>query len=103
MTPYVIYAVGAAILIGVGMHGVVTQRHLVRQVISLNVMSGGVFLFLIAVAYRNQEGGAADPVPHALVLTGIVVAVSISAFALAVARHIHARTGRTALTEEDLE
>jgi len=44
-----------------------------------------------------------DPVPHALVLTGIVVAVSISAFALALARQIHAESGRTSLTEGDLE
>lgn len=102
MTPFLVYAVGASLLVSVGLHGVVTRRHLVRQILALNVMGGGVFLFFIAVAYRNA-GPVPDAVPQALVLTGIVVAVSISAFALALARAIHARSGRTTLVEDDLE
>jgi multicomponent Na+:H+ antiporter subunit C len=102
ITPFDIYAVGAAALVALGFHGVLTRRHLVRQILALNVMGGGVFLFLIAVAYRNADPEP-DPLPHALVLTGIVVAVSVSAFALALARTVHARLGRTWLHEEDLE
>jgi multicomponent Na+:H+ antiporter subunit C len=44
-------------------------------------MGAGVFHVLIAVAYRGIET-IPDPVPHALVLTGIVVAVSATALAL---------------------
>ena len=44
---------------------------------------------LIAVAYRGP-GVAPDPVPQALVLTGIVVAVSATALALALARRLTA-------------
>jgi len=60
-------------------------------VLALNVMGAGVFLVLIAVAYRGA-GTPADPVPHALVLTGIVVAVSATALALALGK----RLGETA-------
>ena len=40
---------------------------------------------LVATAYRGPEV-AADPIPHALVLTGIVVAVSATALGLALER-----------------
>lgn len=102
MTTFAIYSVGAALLVGIGIHGVLTQEHLIRKILALNVLSGGVFLFLIAVAFRPGPG-AADPVPQALVLTGIVVAVSVTGFGVSVARRVHARTGRTRLDEEGLE
>jgi multicomponent Na+:H+ antiporter subunit C len=57
--------------------------------VAINVMGAGVFLLLIAVAYRGP-GLAPDPVPHALVVTGIVVAVSATALALGLARRLHA-------------
>jgi multicomponent Na+:H+ antiporter subunit C len=101
MTPFLIYGVAGVALVAVGLHGVTTRRHLVRQILALNVMGGGVFLLLIAVAFRHPAPHP-DPVPHALVLTGIVVAVSVTALALATARALHARTGRTTLVEEDL-
>lgn len=102
MTTFVIYAVGAAALVAIGLHGAVRQPHLLRQILALNVMGGGVFLLFITIAYRNAAP-TPDPVPHALVLTGIVVAVSVSAFAVALARSIHARTGRISLKEEEIE
>lgn len=97
-----IYAVSAGLLITLGVHAALTSQHLVRQILALNVASGGVFLLLISVAFRAGPG-AADPVPQALILTGIVVAVCVSAFALAIARRVHTLSRRTALTEKDLE
>jgi len=49
-----------------------------------------VFHVLVAVAYRGIDR-APDPIPHALVLTGIVVAVSATALALALARRLEGR------------
>jgi multicomponent Na+:H+ antiporter subunit C len=98
MTQTDLYALVAVALFCLGLHGVVTRTHLLRKVLALNVMGGGVFLLLVAVAARG--GGAPDPVPHAMVLTGIVVAVSVTAFALALVRRIHAATGRPRLPEE---
>lgn len=40
----------------------------------------GVFSLLITIAH--SEGSQFDPVPHAMVLTGIVVAVSATGFCL---------------------
>jgi multicomponent Na+:H+ antiporter subunit C len=44
-------------------------------------------MVLIGAAARGE--GPADPVPHALVLTGIVVAVATSGLAIAIARMLH--------------
>jgi multicomponent Na+:H+ antiporter subunit C len=79
-------------LMALGLRGVLVRAHLIRQVLALNVMGSGVFLILIALAYRGI-GAAPDPVPHALVLTGIVVAVSATALALALGRRL-AEDGR---------
>jgi multicomponent Na+:H+ antiporter subunit C len=102
VTPFLVYGVAAGVLVGVGIHGVATRRNFVRQILALNVMGGGTFLFLIAVAFRNGPE-TPDPVPQALILTGIVVSVSVSALALAIARALHSRSGRTSLPDEDLE
>jgi multicomponent Na+:H+ antiporter subunit C len=97
MTAFSIYALTAVALFSLGVYGAATRDHLLRKLLSLNVASGGVFLLLVAVAGRGE--GAPDPVPHAMVLTGIVVAVSVTAFALGLVRRIHAATGRARLPD----
>ncbi len=97
-----VYAVAAAALVGLGLHGAMRRRHLLRRVLALNVVGGGVFLLLIAFAREAGEGGP-DPIPQALVLTGIVVAVSVSGIAIAIARRIHGLSGATGFAERDLE
>ncbi len=87
-SPFVLYAVGAMILVGLGIHGLLTRRHLLRKVMALNVIAGGIFLLLISTAYRNRVLFP-DPVPHAMVLTGIVVAISATGFALVLVQRIH--------------
>ena len=78
----------ALFVLGLGM--AFSQLALLRRVLAINVAGGGVFLLLVAVAYRGP-GMAPDPVPHALVLTGIVVAFGATSLALALARRLHAQ------------
>ncbi|MDV7395639.1 NADH-quinone oxidoreductase subunit K, partial [Arthrospira platensis SPKY1] len=52
------------------------------------------FLLFISIAERDAVDFA-DPVPHAMVITGIVVAVSAAAFALALARQIRIKSGKS--------
>jgi len=82
-----IYAIAAVLLFCLGLHGVFTRPETLRKIIALNLMGAGVFLFFVSVAWRNAAAFA-DPVPHAMVLTGIVVAVSATAFALGLARRL---------------
>lgn len=83
----VLYGLAGVALAGLGLRAALLQGPLLRRVLALNVLGTGVFLTLIATAYRGPHE-AADPVPHALVLTGIVVAVSATALALALGRRL---------------
>jgi multicomponent Na+:H+ antiporter subunit C len=93
MTTFHLYSTAAMLLAALGVYGLITRRHLLRKVMALNVIAGGVFLLLISTAYRNQ-GAFPDPVPHAMVLTGIVVAISATGFALALIQRIQKRLGQ---------
>lgn len=82
-----LYGLLGVVLAGLGLRAALLQPELLRKVLALNVLGAGVFLILIATAYRGPQEPA-DAVPHALVLTGIVVAVSATALALALARRL---------------
>lgn len=88
-----IYGIAAVLLFCQGLYGVITCAEALRKIIALNIMGAGVFLFFVSVALRNAAGFA-DPVPHAMVLTGIVVAVSATAFALGLARRLARGDGK---------
>ncbi|MAD80215.1 MAG: Na+/H+ antiporter subunit C [Planctomycetaceae bacterium] len=88
MTTASLYALCGIALFGVGFYAVVVHVNRLRKVLSMNVMGSGVFLVLVALAYRTPAAPR-DPVPHAMVLTGVVVAVSATAVALSLVRRIH--------------
>ncbi|MGB5261292.1 MAG: NADH-quinone oxidoreductase subunit K [Gammaproteobacteria bacterium] len=88
-TAQVMYALTGCLLVALGLRTALLHASLLHRVLALNVMGAGVFMLLIAVAYRGP-GLPPDPLPHALVLTGIVVAVSATALALALARRLDA-------------
>ena len=89
------YEFAAIILFSTGLLTVFLQRNLIKKIIGLNIMDTSVFLFLAAKGYIKGRlspiirDGATDaslyinPIPSGLVLTGIVVAVSVTAFSLA--------------------
>ena len=97
MTSGLIFALAGAALFTMGMAGVVLIEHLLRRVLAFNLMGSGAFLVLVGLAQRT---GVADPVPQAMVLTGIVVAVAATALALALVRRLHALTGKLELPED---
>lgn len=98
MSGGMVFAVAGALLFALGAAGVLVLAALVRRILAFNVMGSGAFLVLVGLAQRD---GGADPVPQAMVLTGIVVAVAATALALALARRLHALTGRTDLPAAD--
>ena len=49
---------------------------------------------------RSVRDFLPDPVPQAMVLTGIVVAVAATALALALVRKLHALSGRLELPDD---
>lgn len=90
------YALVGAGLFLLGLYALVAYAHLLRKILALNIMGSGVFLVLVALAKRTGDA-APDPVPHAMVITGIVVAVSATALALALMLKVSGKTGQAVL------
>lgn len=91
MDSALIYQLTGVALFVSGLTGVTLAEHPLRQLLAVNVAGSGVFLYLIAAVYPG-ETGQPDPVPHALVLTGIVVAVSATGLGLSLVRRLQAST-----------
>jgi multicomponent Na+:H+ antiporter subunit C len=88
----------SAIAIGLGLYGLIVQPHPLRKLVSFNVLGSGVFLFFGVAARRGAAAGlGADPVPQAMVITGIVVAFAATALAVALLRRLYEETGRATL------
>ena len=86
-TEQMIYGLAGIALFSLGLRMAFSPVALLRRVLAINVAGAGLFLLLIAVAYRGTRL-LPDPVPQALVLTGIVVAFSATALALALGRRL---------------
>ena len=83
MTQALAYGLAGALLVAIGLAGVIMSRALIRRILGINVFGTGIFVIIVAMARRGPD--TPDPVGHALVLTGIVVTVSATAVALALA------------------
>ncbi|MBU0501227.1 MAG: cation:proton antiporter subunit C [Gammaproteobacteria bacterium] len=96
------------ILILIGLYGALTNRNILRMIVSFTVADTGVNLVIVAVGYLRgrtapildatlpaAEAAARiiDPVPQALVLTAIVIGVGITALMLAYAYKLHETKG----------
>ena len=101
----------SVILFGIGFATLMMNKNLIKKIIGMNIMDTSVFLFLVAKGYivgrhapiitKTYEGVDAyiNPIPSALILTGIVVAVSITAFLLALTIKVHEKFGTIDLEE----
>lgn len=82
MITHILFGGSGIVLFLLGLWSFLAHAALLRKLIAINIMGAGVFHVLVAIADRGPSLPP-DPVPHALVLTGIVVAVSATALALA--------------------
>ena len=91
-------------LIGVGLYGLIVNPQPLRKILSFNMIGSGVFLLFGVVARRGAAlGMGGDPVPQALVITGIVVAFSATALAVALLLRLHEATGSATLSAPDAD
>jgi multicomponent Na+:H+ antiporter subunit C len=88
---------GAA-LVGLGLYGLLTDPHPLRKLLAFNILGSGVFLLFGIIARKGAAAGfAADPVPQAMVITGIVVAFSATALAVTLLLRLFQETDRATL------
>jgi multicomponent Na+:H+ antiporter subunit C len=96
-----IFGLVASALVGVGLYGLVANPQPLRKILAFNVIGSGVFLLFGAIARRGAALGlGGDPVPQALLITGIVVAFSATALAVTVLLRLYEETGRTTLSSD---
>jgi multicomponent Na+:H+ antiporter subunit C len=93
-----IFGFCAAALVGIGLYGLITDPQPLRKILAFNLLGSGVFLLFGVVARRGAAAGlGGDPVPHALVITGIVVAFAATAMAAALLVRLFEETGHATL------
>jgi len=102
--------IGSSFLFVIGLYTVLTHPNLIKKIIGINIMETSVFLFFVSIGYiqgsrapiLNLDGKTAlyvNPLPSALILTGIVVAVSITVYALSMIVKIYEAYGTIELDE----
>ena len=101
MNAATLFGLCASLLIGLGVFGMVVNPQPLRKILSFNVIGAGVFLLFGAIARRGAAFGmGGDPVPQALLITGIVVAFSATALAVAVLLRLFEVTGSVTLAAD---
>jgi multicomponent Na+:H+ antiporter subunit C len=111
LSRYVYFMV--VILLVIGLYGVLGKRNLMKKLIGLNIFQTAIFLFYIEGATKmgatvpvinpqlgNDPTKYINPLPHVLILTGIVVSISLTGVALAMM--INIRRTYHSLEEEDI-
>ena len=100
MSETIVFGLCAAVVAGLGLYGVIVDPRPLRKILSFNLLGSGVFLFFGVVARRGAAAGfPGDPIPQALVITGIVVAFSATALAVALLLRYFDVTGSASLRD----
>ncbi len=98
MSGVTVFGLCAAAAVGLGLYGLITNPRPLRKIIAFNLVGSGVFLLFGVVGRRGAAAGIGnDPVPQALVITGVVVAFSATALAIAFLLRLYQATGSTTL------
>jgi multicomponent Na+:H+ antiporter subunit C len=91
----------AALLIGIGVYSLIVNPHPLRKIIAFNVLGSGVFLLFGAIARRGAGAGwGGDPVPQALLITGLVVAFCATALVIGLLLRLFEESGSATLAPD---
>ena len=83
MNAATVFGLCRAAAAGLGLFGVIADPRPLRKILAFNLLGAGVFLFFGVVSRRGAVAGiGSDPVPQALVITGMVVAFAATALAV---------------------
>jgi multicomponent Na+:H+ antiporter subunit C len=98
MSTVTLFGLCAAALVGLGLYGALTHPQPLRKLIAFNLLGSGVFLLFGVIARRGAwQSVGGDPVPQALVITGIVVAFAATSLAVALLLRLFKESGEATL------
>ena len=110
-TIFAIVNIGSMILFFIGLFGLLTHRHILRIFISISIMEIAIFLFFIGNTFNKAftapllgDGHAEfvamnDPIPHAMILTAIVIGMAVFALGVSFAIEYYKLTGKTDIND----
>jgi len=94
----------ATFLVLIGIYGMFGRPNLMRKLMAMNILQVGVIFFFISLSFK--KGGSppivdpgienaiyTNPLPHALMLTAIVVSVATTGVALALLIRVRRKFG----------
>jgi multicomponent Na+:H+ antiporter subunit C len=100
MSATTVFGLCGAAIVGLGLYGLITNPQPLRKIVAFNLIGSGVFMLFGVVARRGAAAGfGGDPVPQALVITGVVVAFSATALAVALLLRLFESTGSASLRD----
>jgi multicomponent Na+:H+ antiporter subunit C len=99
------------VLMMVGLYTVISRGNLVKKMVGLNIFQTSVFILFISIGkvadgtppillHDGAEVAYANPLPHVLILTAIVVGVATTAVGLALVVRIREAYG--SIEEDDI-
>lgn len=105
------YETAAMIIFVIGFATLLFNRNLIKKMIGLNIADVAVFIFFVAKGFIRDgripilHEGVTDPevyvnpIPTALMLTGIVVSICMTSFGLALIQKLHKIYGKDDIDE----
>ena len=103
--------VGSMALFFVGLFGLLTRKHLIKIFISIAIMETSLFLLFIGLTFdksfmapilgsgQTSFANMNDPIPHAMILTAIVIGMAVLALGVSFAIEYYKLTGKTNIDE----
>jgi len=97
-----------ALLILIGLWGMLTQQNIIKIIIGFSILDTGIHLIIVSIGYLSGRTApildravsradalrrVVDPIPSALVLTAIVIGLAITALMLVYAVRLHKSRG----------
>jgi len=106
-----IVIIGSMTLFFIGLFGLLTQKHIIKIFLSIAIMETSIFLFFIGLTFKidfiapildNTHVNVSnmnDPIPHAMILTAIVIGMAVLALGLSFTIEYFKLTGKTDIDE----
>jgi len=102
-----VVTIGSMVLLFIGIFGLLTQKHFIKIFISISIMETAVFLFFIGNMFNakltapiisdgfTNVANMNDPIPHAMILTAIVIGMAVLALGVSFAIEYYKLTANT--------
>ena len=107
----IIVILGSMMLFFVGLFGLLTRKNIIKIFISIAIMETSIFLLFIGLSFKIDfiapildsthldDSIMNDPIPHAMILTAIVIGMAVLALGVSFAIEYFKLTGKTDIDE----